>query len=131
MNIINTLQQENSPLSDLFFSEFNINLVQKAIRQGFYDKTGLAIDRQNQFDLLTIMRSVYITNSMEPNKELCEQVKWMNTKTINIALGQIETGVAQQIDYFRDASRLAIPNALPKSTSVYGKKIDLNTKIGF
>jgi len=68
---------------------------------------------------------------MEPSEKVCEQTKWMNEKTINIAVGQIETGVAQQIDYYRDASRLAIPNALPQSTSVYGKKIDINTKIGF
>ena len=125
------MNQQRTPLSDLFFSEFNTNLVQRAIRQSFYNKTGLAIDRQDPFDLMTIMRSVYITNSMEPSEKLCEQVKWMNEKTIDLAVGQIETGVAQQIDYFRDASRLAIPNELPKSTSVYGKKIDINTKIGF
>ena len=125
------MNQQRTPLSDLFFSEFNTNLVQRAIRQSFYDKTGLAIDRQNPFDLMTIMRSVYITNSMEPSDKICEQVKWMNEKTIDIAVGQIETGVSQQIDYFRDASRLSIPNELPKSTSVYGKKININTKIGF
>ena len=121
-NILQTVNEGRTPLTDLFFSEFNTNLVQRAIRQKFKNSTGIAIDKQNYDDLLMVMRAVYIQNRMSPSSDLCSQVKWMNEKTINICIGQINTGVSQQIDYFRDASQLYVPNPLPISTSLYGKK---------
>lgn len=129
-DVLKTVQQERSPLSDMFFSEFNLDLLQKAIRQLFKDETGIAIDRQSDDDLLIMMRAVYVDNMMFPEKDVCSQVKFMNDIVIKMALSQIRTGVSQQIDYFRDASQLYQPNQLPVSTSLYGKKMDLNTKIG-
>jgi len=128
--ILKTIQQQATPLSNLFFSDLNINTLQKGIKQKFKNDTGLAIDNQDQNDLLVIMRSVYIDNSMTPSQNVCEQVKWMNGRVIEHANQQISTGVSQQIDYFRDASRVWVPNKLPESTSLYGKKMDINNKIG-
>ena len=44
---INSLKQTETPLNNLFFSEFNINLLQRAIRQDFKNKTGIPIDYQD------------------------------------------------------------------------------------
>ena len=129
-NVLRTVNQERTPLTDLFFSEFNVSLIQRATRQKFKNTTGIAIDKQNQDDLIVIMRAIYIENSMFGFNDICSQVKWMNQKTIDFCLSQINTGVSQQIDYFRDASQLYTPNPLPISTSLYGKKMDYNTKIG-
>ena len=48
---LNTLKQCPTPLNTLFFSEFNMNLLQRGIRQSFRDQTGVAIDYQNPSDL--------------------------------------------------------------------------------
>lgn len=129
-DVIETMNQQKTPLSELFFSNYNLDLIQRGLRQSVKDKTGLSIDKQNPTDLLQFMRTVYINNAMTPDTEICEQVKWMNTKVIEITERQVISGVSGYVDYLRDASTLYVPNPIPQNTSLYGKKIDINNKIG-
>lgn len=129
-DVIETMNQQKTPLSELFFSNYNLDLIQRGLRQSVKDKTGLSIDKQNPTDLLQFMRTVYINNAMAPDTEICEQVKWMNTKVIEITERQVISGISGYVDYLRDASTLYVPNAIPQNTSLYGKKIDINNKIG-
>lgn len=130
-DVLTSIKQTPTPLNTLFFSEFNQNLLQRAIRQAMYDKYQLRIDKQNKNDLLAIMRVVFINNSAQPYTELCPQVKLMNDMVIKTALGQIATGVAQYFGYIHDIQAPHVPPAIPVNTSVYGNKIDYNTQIGF
>ncbi len=122
-----SLKQCATPLNQLFFSDYNVNLVQKAIRQTFKNKTGIAIDYQNSGDLFSIMRVVFINNAADPYKNTCDQVRDMNAKVIDVAIAQINTGVSQYIGYIRDAQSPLIPLAQPINTSTYGKKVGLTT----
>ena len=74
---VKSIQQCPTPLNTLFFSDFNLKLLQKAIRQSFKNKTGISIDHQNPDDLYAIMRVVFINNSGDPNKAVQSQVKKM------------------------------------------------------
>lgn len=128
---INTLRQTNTPLNNLFFSEFNTNLLQRAIRQNFKNKSGIAIDYQNINDLFAIMRTVFINNSGDPEKDIEAQVKMMNEKVIEIAYEQIQSGVSQFINYNKDMDSIKIPFAQPINTSTTGMKIgDADDNIG-
>ena len=127
---INSLKQCPTPLNTLFFSEFNMNLLQRGIRQNFRDKTGVAIDYQNPSDLYSIMRVVFINNSGDPNANVQEQVKYMNSIVIKTAAGQIQTGVSQYMGYIHDVETLSVPIDRPKSTTNYGNKFGKNEKIG-
>ena len=127
---INSLKQCPTPLNTLFFSEFNMNLLQRGIRQSFRDKTGVAIDYQNSNDLYSIMRVVFINNSGDPNANVQEQVKFMNGIVITTALGQIQTGVSQNMGYIHDIDTLSVPINRPVSTTTYGNKFGINDKIG-
>ena len=127
---LNTLKQCPTPLNTLFFSEFNMNLLQRGIRQSFRDQTGVAIDYQNPSDLYSIMRVVFINNSGDPNANVQEQVKYMNGIVIKTASGQIQTGVSQYMGYVHDIDTLAVPIDRPVNTTTYGKKIDEIQKIG-
>ena len=129
-DMLTSIQQCATPLNTLFFSEFNISLVQKMIRQMFKDKTGISIDYQKPADILALMRSVFIANSCNPNEKVCEQSKFMNEQVAKLAIGQIETGVSQYIGYMRDIDSTHIPLAVPVNTSTYGQKIDFNNQIG-
>ena len=60
---LNSIKQCQTPLNTLFFSEFNTNILQKAIRQDFKNKTGVSIDYQSTSDLYSIMRVVFINNN--------------------------------------------------------------------
>ncbi len=130
-DLLTSIKQTPTPLNTLFFSEFNQNLLQRAIRQAMYDKYQVRIDKQNRNDLVGIMRVVFINNSALPYTELCPQVKLMNDMVIKTAIGQISTGVAQYFGYIHDIQAPHVPPAVPVNTSVYGKKIDYNTQIGF
>ena len=127
---LNSLKQCETPLNTLFFSEFNKNLLQRGIRQAFKNKTGIAIDYQNPDDLYGIMRVVFINNSGEHHTNVNEQVKAMNTRVIETAISQIQTGVSQYIAYAQDIDTISTPMDRPINTSTTGNKIEYNDKIG-
>ena len=60
---LDSLQQCETPLNTLFFSDFNKNLIQRGVRQTFKNKSGIAIDYQNPDDMYAIMRVVFINNA--------------------------------------------------------------------
>ena len=126
-----SLQQCETPLNTLFFSEFNRNLLQRGIRQAFKDRTGISIDYQNRDDLHGIMRVVFINNSGDHSKEVNKQVKVMNTRVIETALSQIQTGVSQYIAYVSEIDTTRNLLDQPVNTSTMGKKLPYNNKIGF
>jgi len=125
-----SLQQCDTPLNTLFFSEFNINLLQRGIRQAFKNKTGIAIDYQNPDDLYGIMRMVFINNAGDHNAAVKQQVQVMNARVIETALSQIQTGVSQYIAYAEDIDSTRTLLDRPTNTSTVGKKMDFNDKIG-
>ena len=127
---LDSLKQVETPLNTLFFSEFNQNLLQRGIRQSFKNKTGIAIDRQNPADLYSMMRVVFINNAGDHHARVNEQVKVMNTRVIEAALGQIQTGVSQYMAYVQDIDTISVPLDQPINTSTVGKKIPKNMKIG-
>ena len=127
---LNSLKQCETPLNTLFFSEFNKNLLQRGIRQAFKNKTGIAIDYQNPDDLYGIMRVVFINNSGDHHTNVNEQVRAMNTRVIETAISQIQTGVSQYIAYAKDIDTISTPMDRPINTSTTGNKIEYNDKIG-
>jgi len=127
---LDSLKQCETPLNTLFFSEFNKNLLQRGIRQAFKNKTGIAIDYQNPDDLYGIMRVVFINNSGDHHTNVNEQVKAMNTRVIETAISQIQTGVSQYIAYAQDIDTISTPMDRPINTSTTGNKIEYNDKIG-
>ena len=91
---LNTLKQCPTPLNTLFFSEFNMNLLQRGIRQSFRDQTGVSIDYQNPSDLYSIMRVVFINNSGDPNTTVHEQFSYINGIVIKTVTSPLKTGVS-------------------------------------
>lgn len=127
---LNSLKQTPTPLNSLYFSEFNMHIVQKGIRQKFRNDTNIRIDYQNPNDLYALMRVVFINNSGDHFSNVNEQVRAMNTIVIDEAVRQIKTGVAQYVNYIRDIETISEPMDRPLNTSTFGKKIDINNKIG-
>ena len=119
-----SLRQEDTPLNRLFFSDFNVSLLQRGIRQSFKDRTGIAVDEQNRADLVAIMRAVFVNNSGDHNVAVNEQVREMNTQVIGVAVEQIGTGVKQFINFMKDTDNVKDPLDLPINTTTYGNKIE-------
>ena len=130
LNMIHSLQQCRTPLNTLFFSEFNIDLLQKAIRQEFKNRSNFAIDFQNKNDLLTIMRAVFVNNSSQPYSDTNSQIKHMNSVVIKKAIDQITTGVAQYVGYLKSIESPVRPIDRPVNTNMHGTRVGLNDQIG-
>lgn len=127
---VKSIQQCPTPLNTLFFSDFNTNLLQRAIRQAFRNKTGISIDYQNPDDMFSMMRVVFINNAGDHHQNIQTQVKAMNSIVIQTAMGQIQTGVSQYIGYIQDIETAARPIDRPTNTSTVGKKILKSQQIG-
>ena len=76
------------------------------------------------------MRMVFINNAGDHYDRVKEQVKELNTRVINTAISQIQTGVSQYIAYAREIDTISVPLDQPINTSTTGNKIDFNNKIG-
>jgi hypothetical protein len=121
-SVLRTMRMVDTPLSSLYFSEFNYNAIQNTIRSTFKSKTGIAIDYQSRSDVVALMRMVFINNSYDPYGNLPSQVQLMNSIVVKTAVSQISTGVSQYIGYIRDISTPLTPEPRPVSTSYYGER---------
>ena len=119
-DILMSLKQTPTPLNNLFFSEYNQDLLQRAIRQTVFQKDNIKIDYQNKSDLISLMRVVYIANFANPYGDLCSQVKFMNTLVINKASEQISTGLSQYMGYMKMINSPINPPSIPENTNTYG-----------
>ena len=119
---IESIRQSATPVSGLFFSEQNLDLVQRAIKESTKQQTGYKIDNQSRNDILVIMRAVYFNNYVDPyTEQTCEAVKKLNITVIGICVKQVADGIMSYINYTRDASQLAVPLTRSKYESIKGE----------
>ena len=120
-----------TPLDGAFFSDFNREKIHQSIIRNIKDKTGYVIDRQNDADLQTLMKKVFVNMRQDPYVNVKGQLDAMNNAVVIEACQTIETGVLQQLLYLRDINANPVPNPMPMSTSTYGNKLPQNYKYGF
>jgi len=116
--------QSSNPVSDLFFSSFNLDLLQDAIRYRVYVESGnkTVISRQSDVELGIIMRSVYLQYSTNQPNNCAQQVKQLNVKVLEYAVPIIVRELQQYATYRQDISSYPIPLDPPKNVSSAGTK---------
>jgi len=121
---IKNIHTEN-PISELFFSQHNINILQNGIRYSVFKKTNNSetIGNQSEHELLIIMRSIYLQYCKHKQFNIVEQVKELNSKVIDYAVPNVLVELNQYINYKKDASSLPIPLEHAKNVSSAGTKI--------
>jgi len=129
-NMVATVKKPMTPLNTVYFSQANVERVQRLLRDAIKAETGLSIDRQNQNDVLAFMRYTYINNAMNPYGNIEAQINKMNQQVVAKMLPQVRDGISSYILYIRDASTLYVPNSLPVNTSVAGNRLPINSNIG-
>jgi hypothetical protein len=120
-----------TPLDSAFFSEFNRENIHRTIIQKIKDSTGYAIDRQNDADLQSLMKKVFVNMRRDPYVNVKNQLDALNRTVVSEAVQTIEGGVLQQLVYLRDIYANPVPDPRPTSTSTYGNKLPQNFKVGF
>ena len=101
----------DSPLSVLFFSKENIQLLHNGIRAGVYARSNglFNIGPQSEDDLKIIMRSVFLTYSANMPTQIREQIAALNKLVLDYAVDQVYGEAKGYMRYLYDASTLVVP----------------------
>lgn len=116
--------QEVSPLSVRYFGQSNIDHLQVLIKKNVYLNSGqkYIIDRQDDAELLIIMRSVYLEYSLNNNFDYGRQIDALNEKVLEFAVPQILSAINLYMQYLKDSTGELRPMDLPQYESMSGTK---------
>jgi hypothetical protein len=104
-------------LSNTFFSTGNVQNIQNMIRYYFHQEKNEIISEQNNNELLTIMRGIYLKYSNSAANTLDEikkEVQEINKVVVEYALKQIYINYDNYNRYISDLESLPTPLDLPK-----------------
>lgn len=112
----------STQLSKLYFSVENINALQYGIMQGVYKLSAgeYHVGRQSCDELKIIMRSIFLQNATNLNKNIKEQVRDLNKLVLDYCVKQVYGEAKGYMKYKKDVSTLAVPLANP----IYSKTND-------
>lgn len=98
-------------LSNAFFSKNNIERIQLLIIRKVYKDSNqrFQINKQNENELLIIMRSYYFQYSKNLNTNITEQINELNRMVIDWCSNNIITNMEQYINYKKVLSTLPMP----------------------
>jgi hypothetical protein len=118
-NIIKTNIHEETKLEELFFSDENIDLINKQIILTVWKKTNnqYKIGYQNKEKIIIVMRYVFIENAKHLPYDIKGQIHDLNCITVNEIIPNLITNFEQKLGYLRDIERRGELPALPKSST--------------
>ena len=96
----------DNELITTFFSNQNIAVIQKALREEVKRVHGWTISRQDDTELVLIMRGVFnMNNASVLDHDLIDQVHRLNDLVVEYTLPRLVTNIKHYIGYLRDSSR--------------------------
>jgi len=108
-------QWDETPLSKAYFSTENIKLLQNGIRAGVYQKSNgqYTVGEQDCDALKVIMRSIFLSNSVNQPTNITEQIEQLNKMVLDYCIFHVYSEAQGYMKYLQDASTLYRPMALP------------------
>ena len=118
-----------SPLSQAFFSEENIQILQNGIRAGVYYKSNkqYLIGPQDCDSLKIIMRSIFLQYSANKPFNISQQIKELNKMVLNYCIQQVYSEAQGYMKYVDDVSTLVVPIAHPVQASNTDRQLEFKT----
>ena len=117
--------QDPTDVSELFFSELNVNALHEAVRYLVYkfSECKHVIQRQSDDELQIIMRGIYLEHGKNAPFKVVEQVRDLNALVLDFAVPRILNEISAWETYQSQALRNPIPQLdRPASVSVSGPK---------
>jgi hypothetical protein len=115
---------EPTPVGEIFFSQENINRIQKMIKYEIFVRSNgkykLQID-QNESDLLVVMRDIYISCSTNMPYKVIHQVKDLNHRTIEKIIPDMMSLIRQDDEYIKQLDKPIDPIPLPTCVNSKGR----------
>jgi hypothetical protein len=119
----------DTDLSQLFFSQQNIQILQNGIRAGVYHRSNrqYIIGPQDCDSLKIIMRSVYLQHAANQPNNITEQVVELNKIVLNYCIQQVYSEAQGYMKYLDDASTLVVPIAHPIMADNTDRELEFKT----
>jgi len=115
----------NTPLSEMYFSEKNINHIQKMIKREVinrsHGKYKMEVD-QDISDLLIVMRYIYLDYAKNLPKDTIKQLKVLNKILINYMMPDLMTNLKQDVEYLKVYDKPREILNLPIDTNHSGRR---------
>jgi hypothetical protein len=108
-------QWDETPLSNAYFSENNIQILQNGIRAGVYKKSNnqYVIGAQDCDSLKIIMRSVFLQHAANQPQNISEQIEELNKIVLDYCIFHVYSEAQSYMKYLYDVTTLAVPLAHP------------------
>jgi hypothetical protein len=116
-------------LSQAFFSQQNIQIIQNGIRAGVYHKSNgqYTIGPQDCDSLKIVMRSVYLQHAANQPNNITQQVAELNKIVLNYCIQQVYSEAQGYMKYIDDASTLVVPIAHPIMANNTDRELEFKT----
>jgi hypothetical protein len=106
---------DSTPLSQAFFSQQNIQILQNGIRAGVYNRSNgqYVIGPQDCDSLKIIMRSVFLQHAANQPNNYMAQINELNKIVLDYCIQQVFSEAQGYMKYIDDVSTLVVPIAPP------------------
>jgi hypothetical protein len=125
-NATEGLWSSNS-LSDAFFSQQNIQIIQNGIRAGIYHRSNgqYVIGPQDCDSLKIVMRSVFLQYSANQPNNITQQIAQLNKIVLDYCIQQVYSEAQGYMKYINDASTLVVPISHPVMANENDRQLEL------
>jgi hypothetical protein len=120
---------DDTILSQVYFSNQNIQIIQNGIRAGVYNRSNgqYIIGPQDCDSLKIIMRSIFLQYSANQPNNITQQVEELNKLVLEYCIQQVYSEAQGYITYVNDASTLVVPIERPVMTSTNDRQLELKS----
>lgn len=118
-------RHEATPLNTIFFSEANIDNLQREIAAAVYQMSGnkrYVIGPQSEADLKTVMRSYYLQYAQNDPARVSEEFELLNNRVIGWCANNILVEIEAYKYYRKDIEDFPAPIERPVMTNIYGTR---------
>ena len=119
----------SNSLSNAFFSQENIQIIQNGIRAGIYHKSNgqYVIAPQDCDSLKIVMRSVFLQHSANQLNNISQQIEELNKIVLDYCIQQVYSEAQGYMKYIDDVSTLVVPIAHPVMSSQNDRQLELKS----
>ena len=114
-------------LSNAFFSQQNIQIIQNGIRAGVYHRSNgqYYIGPQDCDSLKIVMRSVFLQYSANQPNNISQQIAQLNKIVLEYCIQQVYSEAQGYMKYINDASTLVVPISHPVMANENDRQLEL------
>ena len=115
---------EQTDFSKYYFSEHNVEGIQRSIKKEIFDLSNgkFRIDNQSENSIKKVMRSYFLQYKLKLNIDIISQIRGLNEKVIRWCADEIYSNLLQYQQYKHDISNIPVSMSHPINMSIKGSR---------